>query len=135
MLTAAAARVAGPPVADLVRRRLVEPGRNVEMFLAGAPELGAALRHALLALEFGAPPLLGKLRPFTALDERSRDAVLTELRDSRIELKRRIFRGVKSAALLGVYAGAASYPAIGYPGPDGLPGVSIADAMRAIGDD
>ena len=61
--------------------------------------------------------------------------MLAELKDSRIELKRLIFRGVKSVALLGVYASAASYPAIGYPGPGGLPGVSIADAMRALGDD
>ena len=48
---------------------------------------------------------------------------------SRFELKRLLFKGVKSVALLGFYAAPEAWAAIGYPTAPGPPGPRIQDAM------
>ena len=130
VLNAAAERIAGPIGAPLVRERRVDPAAHAERFLAGAPELATPLGQALLVLEFAVWPLVSKLRPFTALDSAARDAVLAELMRSRLALGRAVFAGVRSIAVLGLYAALAEAR---------LPGVelgaipasaTIADAMR-----
>ena len=103
VLTAATARVAGPQGAALIARGLLQPGRAGERFLQDSPDLAAPLGQALLVLEFGVWPLLGKVRTFTGLDDAGRDAVLRELMTSRLELKRLAFNGIRSVSLLCFY--------------------------------
>jgi hypothetical protein len=71
--------------------------------------------------------LLGKLRPFTGLDPAARDAVLRELMTSRWSLKRTLFKGVKSIAVLAFYGSALYQPVTRLPA---LAGVSVQDALR-----
>ena len=129
VLTAATSRVAGPLGAEHIASGELAPGLATERFLAGAPDLAGPLDQALMLLEFGFWPLLGKLRPFTALDEPGRDAVLHELMSSRLELKRLAFNGIRSVALLSFYG------ALAESRPEGLslgqipPDISIAQAM------
>jgi hypothetical protein len=130
VFTAAAMRLVGPRGAPLIAERTVDVGAVADAWLARTPALAGPLAQALLVLEFGAWPLVGKLRPFTALDGAAQDAVLTECMTSRLELKRSIFRGVRSLALLTFYGSAATRPLTGYPGPFGNDTVTIADAMR-----
>jgi hypothetical protein len=129
-LNAAAARIVGPDGAALVAAGRIDPGREAERFLAGAPALAPALRQALLVLEFGVRPLLPKWRPFTALGGADRDAVLAGLAASRLALLRRLFAGVKAISLMGFYGAPASHEAIGYPLGAAGPGPTIADALR-----
>ena len=130
VLNAAAERIAGPSGAALVRDRRIDPAARAERFLAGAPELATPLGRALLVLEFGIWPLTGRWRPFTALDDAGRDAVLAELRDSRFEVGRAVFAGVRGVAVLGFYAAVGEARPAGFE-PGRIPETaSIADAMR-----
>jgi hypothetical protein len=132
VLTAAAQRIVGPAGAPLIASRTVDVGRLADAWLARTPVLAAPVAQALTLLEFGTWPLLGKVRPFTALDDAGRDRVLAECMTSRLEVKRSVFRGVRSLVLLAFYGHPASRAAIGYPGPFGSATVTIADAMRDL---
>jgi hypothetical protein len=125
VFTAAAARLAGPAAAERVAAGRLVPGRRAEAFLASAPSLAAPLSQALWLLEFGVPPLLAKLRPFTALEPRAQDAVLEELMRSRLATKRLVFGGVRSLALLACYGDAASREWMDYPPDRPRPGADI----------
>lgn len=114
VLGAAAARIAGPRGAALVAQRVIDPGAAAERFLAGAPELAAPLRQALLVLEFGVPPLRAQLKPFTSLGGPGQDAVLAALAASRLAVARRLFAGVRSVALLGFYGALGEARPAGY---------------------
>jgi len=117
VFTAASARIVGPAGAERIAARRLAPGARAEAFLASAPTLAGSLRQALLVLEFGFPPLLAKLRPFTALAPAAQDRVLRELMDSRLATKRLLFAGVRSLALLACYGDPTSREWIDYP-PD-----------------
>ena len=130
VFTAAAMRIVGPRGAALVADRTIDVGRLADAWLVRAPALAAPLGQALLFLEFGVWPLVGKIRPFTALDPDAQDAVLAGCMTSRLDTKRAVFRGVRSLALLTFYGDAASASLTGFPGPFGGAGVTIADAMR-----
>jgi hypothetical protein len=129
VLTAATARVAGPAGAEQIARGELQPGRAAESFLAGAPDLAGPLGQALLALEFGFWPLLGKLRPFTGLSDSGRDRVLHELMASHLGLKRLAFNGIRSVALLCFYGSLAEGRPAGFGLGEIPPDVSIAQAM------
>ena len=128
--TAAAMRIVGPRGAPLVADRTVDVGVAADAWLARTPALAGPLVQALWLLELGVWPLVGKIAPFTALDGDAQDAVLAECMTSRLELKRAVFRGVRSLALLAFYGSPATRPLTGYPGPFGTGAVTIADAMR-----
>ncbi|HEY8153478.1 MAG TPA: hypothetical protein VII72_05050 [Myxococcota bacterium] len=115
VFTAAAARLVGPAGAERIAAGRMQPGVRAEAFLASAPSLAGTLRQALLALEFGIPPLLAKLRPFTALAAPDQEAILHELMDSRFEIKRLLFGGVRSLALLACYGDPVSREWFDYP--------------------
>lgn len=125
VFTAASARLVGPAGAERIAARRLEPGARAEAFLASAPSLTGSLRQALLVLEFGIPPLLAKLRPFTALAPAGQDAILRELMDSRLAIKRLLFGGVRSLALLACYGDPASREWIDYPPDRPRPGADI----------
>ncbi len=129
VLNAAAARIAGPRGAELVADGAVDPALRADRFLAGAPSLAAPLSQALLVVEFAPWPLVGKLRPFTALAPEAQDAVLAELAGSRLATKRQIFGGVRALALLGFYAAPEARALTGYPVGAPEPAFGIADAM------
>ena len=130
VFTAAASRIVGPRGAALIAARTIDVGALADAWLVRTPALAGPLGQALLVLELGIWPLVGKLRPFTVLEGPAQDAVLAECMTSRLELKRSIFRGVRSLALLTFYGSAASQPLTGFPGPFGTGAVTIADAMR-----
>jgi len=130
VFTAAAARIVGPAGAQRIEARRLDPGARTEAFLASAPSLAPTLRQALLVLEFGVPPLLAKLRPFTALAGEAQDAILRELMASRFATKRLIFGGVRSLALLACYGDAASREWIDYPPASPRAGADIEAAHR-----
>jgi hypothetical protein len=125
VFTAASARIVGPAGAQRIAARRLEPGARAEAFLASAPSLAGTLRQALLVLEFGIPPLLAKLRPFTALAPDAQDAILRELMSSRFATKRLLFGGVRSLALLACYGDPVSREWFDYPPEHPRPGADI----------
>lgn len=128
-LTAAAMRLVGPDGAELIRRRTVDVGQLADGFLARSPTLAGPLAQGLVLLEFGVWPLLGKVRPFTALSAPAQDAVLAELAASGLGLKRALFGGVRALVMAAFYGAAATRELSGYPGPFGLGATTIADGM------
>jgi hypothetical protein len=132
VLTAAALRMVGPDGAPLVATRTIDVGRIADEWLVRTPALATPIGQALSMLEFGVWPLLGKVRPFTALDDAGRDRILRECVTSSVELKRSLFRGIRSLVLLAFYGHEASRAVTGYPGPFGSATVTIADAMRDL---
>jgi len=127
--SAAAARLVGPTAASLIVARRVDVGRFADAFLARTRSLAAPLGQALLVLELGVWPLVAKLRPFTSLSEPAQDAVLADLMRSRLALKRQLFTGVRSLAMLAFYSSPESRAVSGYPGPFGSAAVPIGAAM------
>jgi len=127
--TAAASRLVGPEGAALIERRSVDVGRFVDAFLARTPTVAAPMAQALAVLEFGVWPLLRKGWPFTSLDGRAQDVVLDDLMRSRLEVKRQLFAGVRSLAMLAFYSAPESRAVSGYPGPFGSDAVPIGAAM------
>jgi hypothetical protein len=135
VLNAAAARIVGPPGAELVARGSVDPALRADAFLGAAPGLAEPLGRALLVLELGVWPLVAKLRPFTALAPEEQDAVLAGLAASRLALKRRIYGGIRGVALLGFYAAPEARALTGYPMGSPDPAAGIADAMAWADDE
>jgi len=129
VMTAAAMRLVGPKGAALVADRTIDVGLLADAWLAGTPAIAGPIGQALLLLEFGVWPLVGKLRPFTALDTASQDAVLRGCMTSRLDTMRAVFRGVRSLAMVTFYGAPASRALTGFPGPFGSGTVTIADAM------
>jgi hypothetical protein len=127
VVNAATERIVGHSGRQALGAGLVDPGARADAALAREPELADLLETALFALEFGVYPLLGKLRPFTALDGAGRDAVLRELMESRWAFKRTLFKAVKSVAVLAFYGSPVYQPVTRHPR---VAGVTIEDAMR-----
>lgn len=132
VFTAATARIVGPSGAQQIASGRLQPGARAEAFLASAPTLAPTLRQALLALEFGVPPLLAKLRPFTALSGEAQDAILRELIDSLFASKRLLFGGVRSLALLACYGDPLGLSWIDYPPARPRAGADIDAAHRPL---
>jgi hypothetical protein len=129
VLAAAIARLVGEPGAAWIADGRVRPAATADAWLARTPELAGPLAQGLAVLEWGVFPLLGKLRPFTALGPGAQDALLRELAESRLRPKRDLFRGLRSVAYLAFYADPAVRPLTGHPGPFGRGAVSIREAM------
>ncbi|HWP65399.1 MAG TPA: hypothetical protein VNO26_05750, partial [Candidatus Limnocylindria bacterium] len=127
--TAAAARIVGPTGGRAIAERTIDVGRFLDGFLARSPSFATPITQALAVLEFGVWPLLAKLRPFTALGGAAQDAVLDDLMRSRLDVKRQLFAGVRSLALLAFYGTPESRSVSGYPGPFGSAAVPIGLAM------
>ena len=124
---AAAMGLVGPRGAEAIRARQIDPAAAADAWVARLPELGSTLDQGLWILEFGVRPLVAKWRPFTALDPAGRVEVLENLMRSRWDVKRDLFQGLKSLAMLGFYANPAARASVGHPGPFDRAG--IAEAM------
>lgn len=129
VLNAAAARLVGPRGGALVAAGRADPGAGCERFLTETPELAGPMRQALLLLEYGVWPLLPKGRPFTSLAAAQQSAVLDDLAGSRLALKRRVFGGLRSVALLSFYGPVSQAPPAGFAIGLIPPEARIADAM------
>lgn len=125
-LQAVAMRCVGSRGAEAIRARRIDPARAADVWVARLPALAGPLVQALWVLEWGVAPLLAKWRPFTALDGASQDRVLEDLMRSRLELKRDLFKGLKSLAMLTFYSDPASRAQVGYPGAFDATGIAAA---------
>jgi hypothetical protein len=119
IVTAVTRRIVGPEGAAQIDAGRVDPAAAAAAFLADLGPLGDALELALAALEWAVWPLVPKLRPFTALEPADQDAVLADLRDSRLGFKRQLFAAAKSVGCLAYYTSPESHSALGFPGPFG----------------
>jgi hypothetical protein len=136
---AVALRQVGPRGADAIRAGLrsggtgrIDPARDADAWIARVPALAGPLVQGLWLLEWGVAPLVAKWRPFTALDGAAQDRVLEDLMRSRLDLKRDLFRGLKSLVMLTFYSNPASREVTGHPGPFDAAG--LAAAMADLGD-
>lgn len=123
---AAAMRLVGPSGAEAIRAGRIDPARAADQWAARVPALAGPLLQGLEVLEWGVAPLVAKWRPFTALDGAAQDRVLEDLMRSRLGVKRDLFRGLRSLALLTYYSDAASRAALGHPGPLDPDGIALA---------
>lgn len=123
-----AMRCVGPRGAEAIRARRIDPARAADAWVARVPALAGPLLQGLWVLEWGVYPLVAKWRPFTALDGAGQDRVLEDLMRSRLDLKRDLFKGMKSLAMLTFYADPAAQPGIGHPGAFDARGIETAMA-------
>ena len=125
---AVAIRVVGPSGADAIRARRIDPARAADQWAVRVPALAGPLLQGLGVLEWGVAPLVAKWRPFTALDGAGQDRVLEDLMRSRLDLKRDLFKGLRSLALLTFYSNPASRALVGHPGALDAAGITLAMA-------
>jgi hypothetical protein len=118
----------GPRAAAAIAARELDPGAAADAWVARLPALGGALGQGLALLEWGVWPLLPKWAPFTRLDPTGRERVLQDLQRSRLDLKRDLYKGLKSLATLAVYAHPAAHRLTGFPGPFDAAGIALAMA-------
>lgn len=123
---AVAMRMVGPHGAEAIRARRIDPARAADQWAVRVPALAGPLLQGLGVVEWGVAPLVAKWRPFTALDGAAQDRVLEDLMRSRLDLKRDLFKGLRSLALLGFYSDAGAQAAIGHPGALDAGGITLA---------
>jgi hypothetical protein len=121
-------RMVGPLGAAAIRAGTCDPARAADQWARRVPALAGPLAQGLWLLEWGVAPLVAKWRPFTALDGAAQDRVLEDLMRSGLDVKRDLFKGVRSLALLTYYSDPASRAAIGHPGPFDATGIATAMA-------
>jgi len=124
--TAVAMRCVGPRGAEAIQARRIDPARAADLWVARLPALAGPLVQGLWLLEWGVAPLVAKWRPFTALDGAGQDRVLEDLMRSRLDLKRDLFKGLKSLSMLVTYSAPESRALVGYPGPFDAAGIAAA---------
>jgi hypothetical protein len=125
---AVALRQVGPRGAEAIREGRIDPARDADAWIARVPALASPLLQGLWLLEWGVAPLLAKWRPFTALDGAGQDRVLEDLMRSRLDLKRDLFKGLKSLVMLTFYSNEGSRVVTHHPGPFDAAGIAIAMA-------
>jgi hypothetical protein len=123
---AVAMRCVGPRGAEAIQTRRIDPARAADLWVARLPALAGPLVQGLWLLEWGVAPLVAKWRPFTALDGAGQDRVLEDLMRSRLDLKRDLFKGLKSLSMLVTYSAPESRTLVGYPGPFDAAGIDAA---------
>lgn len=125
---AVALRQVGPRGAEAIRAGRIDPARDADAWIARVPALAGPLLQGLWLLEWGVAPLVAKWRPFTALDGGEQDRVLEDLMRSRLDLKRDLFKGLKSLVMLTFYSSPASREVTRHPGPFDAAGIALAMA-------
>jgi hypothetical protein len=81
------------------------------------PELPRALRIALSLVDLWPALVELRFRRFRSLTDEEKDRSLEGWRRSRLELRRRIFYGLRAVALYGYWGAEATWRLVGYPGP------------------
>ena len=123
---AVAMRMVGPIGSAAIRARRIDPARAADLWAERVPALAGPLVQGLGVLEWGIAPLVAKWRPFTVLDGAAQDRVLEDLMHSRLDLKRDLFRGLRSLALLTYYSDANARAGLGHPGSFDAAGIATA---------
>ena len=96
----------------------VEVGLFVDAFFADCAPAQQRDGRALLGfVEHAWPLACGRVRRFTALDDRARDAVLTQMESSSLDLVRGAFASLKSLLFMGYYRDPRTWGVVGYDGP------------------
>jgi hypothetical protein len=119
-------RLVGPRGAAAIAAREIDPAAAADAWVFRLPALGMALGQALALLEWGVWPLLPKLRPFTSLDAAGQDRVLEDLVRSRMDVKRDLYKGLKSLATLTTFGHPVARAWLGHPGPFSAEGIRAA---------
>lgn len=106
--------------------RQVQVAEKVDANIAGLhPANVAELKQGLVLFESALAGFLfdRRITPFTQLDGEDQDRVIDAWRDSRVAIRRSLFKAFKSLTTAAYYGSPEVYEAIGYPGPpEILPG-------------
>jgi hypothetical protein len=119
VLTAIAHRVIAPRP-DWPSFRQVDPVKNADQTLSLASEWVLNDIHRLIGLfENSVAGFLfgGRTQPFTALSPVDQDVVLTEWRDSRLEVRRTGYLVLRTIVAAAYFGDSKTWPVVGYPGP------------------
>jgi hypothetical protein len=89
------------------------------MFANAEPDVREGLKLGLRIVESGlaGAVFFERVRPFTHLSGEERDRVLLAMRDSRVSVRRTLFRALTSLASSLYYGDPRTWPSIGYEGP------------------
>lgn len=120
IVAAVAARVCPPPGADVPGADAIGVATLADRLLSRAdPGTLADVKSVLALFENGLTGALffERVRPFTQLDPDTQDAVLYAWRDSRVALRRTVFRALSSMVTALYFGDPRTWPGIGYPGP------------------
>jgi hypothetical protein len=121
-----AIRLVGPRGSEAIAARRLDPAAAADAWVARLPGLSGPLVQGLWLLEWGVWPLVPKLGPFTSASPEVQDRVIEDLMRSRMDMKRDLYKGLKSLAMLAFYAQPASRPLVGDPRPFDLAGIAQA---------
>ncbi len=98
----------------------VHVAEKVDALLATcAPGMVAELKQALLLFDNALAGLFLDGRPstFTSCDAATQDAIIDSWKNSRLDLRRRVYKGLRGLCAGAYYGSPEVYAAIGYPGP------------------
>ncbi len=135
IVCAVARRVCPQPRADVPGADAIGVGLLADRMLAhAAPEALADVKTVLALFENGLTGALffERLRPFTALSGDDQDRVLLAWRDSRVALRRTVYRALSALATSIYFGDARVWPGLGYPGPPSPPGLRGAYAAQLV---
>lgn len=135
IVCAVARRVCPRPRADVPGPDAIGVGLLADRALArAAPEALADVKTVLALFENGLTGALffERVRPFTALSGEDQDRVLLAWRDSRVALRRTVYRALSSLATSLYFGDARVWPGLGYPGPPSPSGLRDAYAAQLV---
>ncbi len=120
IVAAIAARLCPQPGPDVPGADAIGVASLADRLLSRAePGTVADVKSVLALFENGLTGALffERVRPFTQLDPEAQDAVLCAWRDSRVALRRTVFRALSSMVTALYFGDPRTWPGIGYPGP------------------
>lgn len=135
VLCAIAARICPPKAPGVLDAQELGVGLTIDRMLEYADDdLKAGITTALGIFESGlvGAAFLERTAPFTTLSPELQDRVLIAFRESKVAVRRTIFRSF--AGLVGsvYYGDPRVWPSIGYPGPPSVNGLRTAYAPQLI---
>jgi hypothetical protein len=120
VLCAIADRLCPRPAEGVPGATAIDVGLMADRLLEYAhDDIKQGIALALTMVESGLPGALfgERIAPFTTLSPEQQDAVLIAFRDSKVGLRRTIFRSFSSVVGSLYYGDPRTWPSVGYPGP------------------
>ena len=91
----------------------------MDAYVAGLPPgLQGQLHRALRLFEWGPVFFMGRPRPFTRLSSKDQEAYIRAWAESRLGLRRRVFRALRNLVFLGYYSQSGPRELIGHRGDE-----------------